>query len=65
MAIECWLGSFVIFRDPHQYCQKTLYFCDFSGETQTPCPPPSGSAHGASGSTQSQAKHSTTEPPRS
>ena len=23
-----------------QYCKETLYFCDFSGEVWTPCPPP-------------------------
>ena len=34
--IECWLDSFVIFRDPDQYCQEILYFCDFSGG----CPDP-------------------------
>ena len=29
--IECWLGSFVIFRDPDQYCLEILYICDLQG----------------------------------
>ena len=44
-ATECWLGSFVILGDPDQYCEETLYFCDFSGGyglSVTPLDPPHG-----------------------
>ena len=51
--IECWLGSFVFIffsGDSDQYCQETLYFCDFSGGTRTPIPPLDPPMHIASAS---------------
>ena len=38
--IECWLGSFVIFRGSRPVLLKKLYFCDFSGGPNTPPAPP-------------------------
>ena len=37
--IECWLGSFVIFRGSGTVWYGTLYFCVFSGGPGPPVPP--------------------------
>ena len=38
--IECWLGSFVIFKGIQTTFAKIPYnFCDFPERVQTPCPP--------------------------
>ena len=44
-TIECWLGSFVIFRGSGSILLGTLYFVIFQG-SGPPVPPPSGFAHG-------------------
>ena len=41
--IECWLGSFVIFRGSRPVLLRNPIFCDFSGGSE-PCPH-SGSTH--------------------
>ena len=45
-TLNAGLVVLIIPGDLVQYCQEIIYFCDFSGGVRTPCPPPSGSAHG-------------------
>ena len=43
VQIVCLLDSFVIFRDPDQYCKETLYIFFFlwgGGGGELPAPPP-------------------------